>query len=69
MDDTEQQKLTAEVESFLRASGMSPSAFGHEAVTDRGFVFDLRKGRRVWPETADKVRRFIRERSEATASQ
>ncbi len=53
--------LLSEVESYLEAAGMSPTAFGDRALGDRHFVRQLRSGRRVWPETASKVRAFMRE--------
>jgi len=55
----EKNTLSA-VEEFLKSAGVSPTAFGRDALGDPGFVFDLRNGRRLWPETAEKVRDFIR---------
>lgn len=51
--------LIAEIEGFLKRTGMAESAFGRAAVNDWAFVRDLRAGRRVWPETEAKVRRFM----------
>lgn len=61
--------LLTEVESYLAASGMSPTAFGDASLKDRHFVRQLRAGRRVWPETADKVRAFMREHPPAPQSE
>lgn len=51
----------AEVEAFLRRFGVQPTVLGRSALNDPNFVADLRKDkRRVWPETAEKVRAFMR---------
>jgi len=51
--------LLSEIEAFLDARGMSPSRFGTEALRDKHFVEELRKGRRCWPETQARVRLFM----------
>lgn len=38
---------------------MSRSNFGEQALGDRHFVRQLGEGRRVWPETEEKVRAFM----------
>jgi 2,4-dienoyl-CoA reductase-like NADH-dependent reductase (Old Yellow Enzyme family) len=38
---------------------MAAVTFGREAMNDPHFVRDLRQGRRVWPETDAKVRKFM----------
>ncbi|PHP21394.1 hypothetical protein CG471_02150 [Sphingobium sp. IP1] len=48
-----------EIEAFLKATGMAPTAFGDQALGDRHFVRQLRAGRRCWPETEAKVRGFM----------
>lgn len=48
--------LLAEIEAFISTHEIAPTAFGAMALNDKHFVRDLRKGRRVWPETAAKVR-------------
>jgi len=53
--------IAALVESFLAASGMTPSAFGKAAVGDPLFVFELRQGREPRRETCAKVKTYIRE--------
>lgn len=55
--------LLEEIESFLRQSGMGPSYFGKVSVGNSELVERLRSGRRVWPETADRVREFIADRA------
>jgi hypothetical protein len=59
-----QPNLLNEIEVFLETHGLSATAFGEMALGDRHFVKQLRgrpgkKPRRVWPETADKVRCFM----------
>ena len=54
-----EQPLVRAVEAFLDRTSMSPVTFGREAMNDPHFVRDLRKGRRVWPETDEKVRSFM----------
>lgn len=51
--------MVSAVEAFLDRTSMSPVTFGREAMNDPHFVRDLRKGRRVWPETDEKVRTFM----------
>lgn len=51
--------LLAEIEAFLAEHEMAPTAFG-AFLGDRHFVRQLRGGRRVWPETAERVRAFMR---------
>lgn len=53
------QQLLPEIERFLSLTGMSPTRFSQDAIRDRHFVRQLRAGRRVWPETADKARQFM----------
>ena len=54
------QSLLDEVEGFLQAKEMTATGFGRAAIGDPNFVFDLRKGRDVRPETVDRVRSFMR---------
>jgi hypothetical protein len=51
--------LLADIEAFLQTHSMAPTKFGEDALRDRRFVKQLRKGRRVWPETEAKARRFM----------
>jgi len=55
-----QPNLRAEVERFLNETGMPQSVFGRAALNDGNFVADLRRGRRMWPENAERVLNFIR---------
>lgn len=51
--------LLSDIEAFLATHQMAPTFFGEEALKDRRFVKQLRNGRRVWPETEARVRRFM----------
>jgi hypothetical protein len=51
--------LLSDIEAFLATHTMSATRFGHDALGDRHFVKQMRGGRRVWPETEAKVRRFM----------
>jgi hypothetical protein len=53
------ESLQSEIASFMEAHGLSATKFGLLALNDRHLVKQLRKGRRMWPETADKVRQFM----------
>jgi hypothetical protein len=52
--------LLIEVEKALKKTGMSPTRFGRDAVSDPSFVFDLREGKRdLRLSTVQRVRDFI----------
>lgn len=51
--------LLEDVEAFIGTHELSDSQFGVSAMNDKNFVRDLRNGRRLWPETETKVRRFM----------
>jgi sulfate adenylyltransferase subunit 2 len=46
----------ADIEAYLKSSGLDPTAFGKHALGDPSFVFDLRKGRSPSSRTMEKVR-------------
>jgi hypothetical protein len=50
--------LLQDIEAFLGRHQMAPTTFG-AMVNDRHFVRQLRAGRRVWPETASRVRQAM----------
>ncbi|MBC6444604.1 MAG: hypothetical protein GDA50_04120 [Alphaproteobacteria bacterium GM202ARS2] len=54
-------KLLADIEAFLRKTGMTPTAFGKQAVGDRDLVFTLREGRSLTLDLADRVIDFMAE--------
>jgi predicted Ser/Thr protein kinase len=56
---TAREKLLAEVEAFLEKTGMRETTFGFETVNDPALVSDLRNGRNVRIDTAEKLRNYI----------
>ncbi|WP_260927422.1 hypothetical protein [Novosphingobium sp. 9] len=48
-------ELLAEIEAFVADAGMSEITFGRRTMSDPHFVRDIRNGRRLWPETVDKL--------------
>ena len=60
MDPT--QEFIAEIDAFLARSGMTPTAFGINALKDPRFVGDLkRKGRKPTLGVVGRVQNFIRQ--------
>jgi hypothetical protein len=58
MDPTTQ--FIAEIDAFLNRSGMTPTAFGWEALKDPNFVGDLKKkGRKPTLGVVGRVKEFI----------
>ncbi len=55
------EKILSDIEAFLATHGIAPTRFGDEALGDRHLVRQLREGRRLWPETEAKVRKFMSE--------
>ncbi|MBB4618649.1 hypothetical protein [Sphingomonas abaci] len=51
--------LLTDIDAFLEKHGVTPVSFGRQAMRDPHFVRDLRAGRRVWPETEQRVRSFM----------
>lgn len=51
--------LRRRIELYLRKNAIAPTRFGREAVNDPRFVFDLRKGRELRENTADRVARWL----------
>jgi hypothetical protein len=47
------------VERFLQQSGMPPTTFGRLAANDPRLVFDMRNGRELGSNLADRVREFM----------
>lgn len=60
--------LIQDIETFLRNSGMGASYFGKVATGNSELVSRLRAGRRVWPETEEKAREFMRSHRKARAA-
>lgn len=61
MMNTPTEKLLSEVNDFLAETGMGVSYFGKVASGNSELVKRLQSGRRVWPETADKIHAFMSE--------
>jgi len=59
MTRTISKHFLAEVEAFLKRTGIKPSEFGRQAVGDSAFVLNLRRGRSPTLATADKVLAYI----------
>lgn len=51
--------LLDDINAFCATHGLSIWQFGELAVNDKPFVKQLENGRRIWPETEAKVRRFM----------
>lgn len=49
----------ATISKYLKKTGMKPAAFGRAAVNDPRLVFDIRNGRQVRPNTANRLRQFM----------
>lgn len=59
--------LLTEIDEFLSETGMTPYMFGYSAVKNGRLVERLRAGVtpegkpvRIWPETEQQIRKFIR---------
>lgn len=59
--------LAADVESFLAESGMTPTAFGIQALNDPMLVHDMRKGRECKRVARGRIADFIAERRQVAA--
>lgn len=58
--------ILPDVESFLKANPrISATAFGLRATNDRHLVRQMRNGRRLWPETIERVRAFMANHSQS----
>lgn len=58
MDDN----LLSEIEEFMQAEKIGEHRFGILAVNNGRLVERLRSGRRIWPETTQRVREFMLKR-------
>lgn len=66
--DRNTEALLTEIDAFLAETGMGVAYFGKRAAGNSELVPRLRSGRRCWPETADKVRAFIKASRKARAA-
>ena len=55
-----QKKLLADIEAYLEATGMAPTAFGWKCLHKPTFVFDLRKGSNPRASTIDRCYEYMR---------
>ncbi len=67
MSNTSEHNLLLEVDRFLSKTGMGESYFGKVSSGNSELVKRLRDGRRVWPETAEKVRAFMASKAKEAA--
>lgn len=51
----------AEIETELKERGVAPSRFGRAALNDPRLVFDMRRGRRLTPANAVRVRACLQQ--------
>jgi hypothetical protein len=66
---THAEAFLADIESFLIRSGMTPTAFGRDALNDPNFVSDLRtKNRQPSLGLVDRVHDFMRRQSAEQAA-
>lgn len=56
---TNSHELASEIEAAAASLGISPSTIGARAGQGGRFYIRLKDGKRVWPETASKVREWI----------
>ena len=61
MNRTFSKHFVAQVEDFLKRTGIKPSEFGRQAVGDKAFITNLRRGRSPTLATVDKVLAFMGE--------
>lgn len=52
-----------QVDRYLIKTGMKESTLGRKALNDGKAITRLRAGRRMWPETVEKLTQFMRENS------
>lgn len=61
MTTSSHELLLAEIEDFLKAHDMAPTAFGTLVANDVKLVLELREGRDLRLSMADRIRHFMRE--------
>jgi hypothetical protein len=59
--------FVTQVEDFLKRTGIKPSEFGRQAIGDKAFITNLRRGRSPTLATVDRVLAFMAELDAATA--
>jgi hypothetical protein len=53
--------LLSDIEKFMAEVNLGPHRFGILAASNGRLVERLRDGKRVWPDTEQQVRKFMRE--------
>lgn len=59
--------LLTEIERYMRLNKIGPHRFGILAVKNGRLVERLRAGRRIWPDTEQQIRDFMRSNSRSAA--
>ena len=62
---SEIEKLISELEGYAAEFGLSPATLGERVGQGGRFYARLKEGRRVWPETIEKVRDRMRQMQKA----
>lgn len=53
------QALLRDIDTFLKLTGMKKTNFGRGAISDPMLYSDLKRGRRLFHETEERVRGFM----------
>lgn len=53
------QTLLRDIDLFLMLTDMKPTNFGINAINDPGLIGKLRKGRKLWSETEQRIRDYM----------
>lgn len=61
--------LLSEIDAFLATENIGEHRFGILAANNGRLVERLRSGRRVWPDTEERVRAFIKDRRRRAVSE
>lgn len=61
--------LLSEIDQFLAEFGIGEHRFGILAANNGRLVERLRSGGRVWPETEERIRKFMSERRKSVQRQ
>jgi len=56
---TRAQALLRDVNIFLNLTGMKPTNLGKAALNDPALYFKLKRGRRLYEETEERLRRYM----------
>lgn len=58
---TRSEALKRDIDIFLGLTGMKPTPFGKAALNDPAFYIKLSRGRRMYSETEDRVRQYMKD--------